>query len=221
MPFSLLEPATRPGARSVQPDPSHSVSHGRSFLSDGRPRGCNPCEPLIYAVRRGGPALVSLAAILAVQRADAAGGFTNGQAASVVLGQQDFVTNAAAKTAAPTPGTDTLVKAQPLNASAASIYRIGVGDVLYIKVWNSPNLTSPVEVGPDGILSMPLIGEVKADGLTREQLKEVIATKLSDFRQSAATLQSQGKLSDGTTTVAQLLQDADAASACVQSLLSQ
>jgi len=47
------------------------------------------------------------------------------------------------------------------------------------------------------------------------------ATKLSDFRQSAATLQSQGKLSDGTTTVAQLLQDADAASACVQSLLSQ
>ncbi|PYR59860.1 MAG: hypothetical protein DMF91_13660 [Acidobacteria bacterium] len=48
------------------------------------------------SVRRGGLALVSLAAILAVQRADAAGGFTNGQAASVVLGQQDFVTNAAA-----------------------------------------------------------------------------------------------------------------------------
>lgn len=47
------------------------------------------------------------------------------------------------------------------------------------------------------------------------------STKLTDFRQSAATGQSQGKLSDGTTTVAQLLQDADAAIACVQSLINQ
>jgi sugar lactone lactonase YvrE len=44
-------------------------------------------------------ALVSLAAILAVHSAGAAGGFTNGQAASVVLGQPDFVTHAAAAAA--------------------------------------------------------------------------------------------------------------------------
>jgi len=47
------------------------------------------------------------------------------------------------------------------------------------------------------------------------------STKLTDFRQTSATLQSQGKLTDGTTTVAQLLQDADAAIACVQSLINQ
>lgn len=51
------------------------------------------------SVARRRLALVSLAAILAVQSAGAAGGFTNGQAASVVLGQPDFVTNVVAATA--------------------------------------------------------------------------------------------------------------------------
>jgi polysaccharide export outer membrane protein len=60
-------------------------------------------------------------------------------------------------------------------------YVIGPLDVLYIKVWNQPQLSGPVDVRPDGILSMPLIGEVKADGLTASQLKEAIQTRLSDF----------------------------------------
>ena len=60
-------------------------------------------------------------------------------------------------------------------------YVIGPLDVLYIKVWNQPQLSGPVDVRPDGILSMSLIGEVKADGLTPAQLKEAIQTRLSDF----------------------------------------
>ena len=64
---------------------------------------------------------------------------------------------------------------------ANSAYLIGALDVLSIQVWNNPNLTKLYDVQPDGVVSMPLIGEVKADGLTREQLKTAITGKLTEF----------------------------------------
>jgi polysaccharide biosynthesis/export protein len=63
-------------------------------------------------------------------------------------------------------------------------YVIGSLDVLYIRVWNNPNLSGPVDVRPDGMMSLPLIGEVKADGLTPEQLKTTLKTRLNDFLNS-------------------------------------
>jgi polysaccharide export outer membrane protein len=69
-------------------------------------------------------------------------------------------------------------------ASGTAPYVIGPLDVLIIKVWGQANLSGPVDVTPDGTISMPLIGEVKADGLTKEQLKEAVATKLGDFLNS-------------------------------------
>jgi polysaccharide biosynthesis/export protein len=60
-------------------------------------------------------------------------------------------------------------------------YVIGPLDVLMIKVWNNQNLSETVDVGPDGMLTMPLIGEIKADGLTERQLKEAISERLRDF----------------------------------------
>ena len=53
--------------------------------------------------------------------------------------------------------------------------------MLYVKVWNQPQLSGAVDVRPDGMISMPLIGEVKADGLTAAQLKEAITERLTDF----------------------------------------
>jgi polysaccharide export outer membrane protein len=63
-------------------------------------------------------------------------------------------------------------------------YVIGPLDVLFVRVWNNQNLTGMVDVGPDGMISVALIGQVKADGLTIEQLKETLRTKLSDFIES-------------------------------------
>ena len=63
-------------------------------------------------------------------------------------------------------------------------YIIGSLDVLYIRVWNNQNLTGPVDVRPDGMISLPLVGEMKADGVTVAALKEVIRTKLGDFLNS-------------------------------------
>jgi polysaccharide export outer membrane protein len=60
-------------------------------------------------------------------------------------------------------------------------YVIGPLDVLSIKVWNNQNLTQMVDVGPDGVFTFPLIGELKADGLTERQLKDLISERLRDF----------------------------------------
>lgn len=60
-------------------------------------------------------------------------------------------------------------------------YVIGPLDVLNIKVWKDANLTGMVSVDSDGMISMPLIGGIKADGLTPGQLKDKIAERLRDF----------------------------------------
>jgi polysaccharide export outer membrane protein len=78
-------------------------------------------------------------------------------------------------------------KNQPAAASHAGAktpYVIGPLDVIGVKVWNNPNLSSPLDVGPDGMISLPLIGQVKAEGLTKEQLKETLAGRLGEFLNS-------------------------------------
>jgi polysaccharide export outer membrane protein len=70
----------------------------------------------------------------------------------------------------------------PGAAKAASApYVIGSLDVLQIKVWNNANLTGLVDVRPDGMISLQLIGEVKADGLTVAELREQLKAKLNQF----------------------------------------
>ena len=65
--------------------------------------------------------------------------------------------------------------------SLGAPYIIGPEDILMIKVWGEANLSGQVTVGPDGMISLQLIDEVKADGLTPEQLKGVLTEKLKKF----------------------------------------
>jgi len=60
-------------------------------------------------------------------------------------------------------------------------YVIGPEDVLYIHVWKEEALTRTVPVRMDGKISLPLIQEVKAAGLTPLQVKEVVMRKLKEF----------------------------------------
>jgi polysaccharide biosynthesis/export protein len=60
-------------------------------------------------------------------------------------------------------------------------YTIGVTDVLKINVWKNPELTVEVPVRSDGMISVPLINDVQAEGLTPEELKDVIARELSEY----------------------------------------
>src|SRR5947209_3650522 len=58
-------------------------------------------------------------------------------------------------------------------------YIVGPLDVLEIRVWNDPKMSGAFGVRPDGVISMPLIGEIKADGLSIPELTRAISDKLS------------------------------------------
>ncbi len=64
---------------------------------------------------------------------------------------------------------------------AASEYTIGTEDVLAINVWKDPEISRVVPVRPDGMVSLPLIGDVQAKNLTPKQLQANIALALRSF----------------------------------------
>ena len=65
-------------------------------------------------------------------------------------------------------------------------FLLGPEDVLDIVVWKNDDLTQKgVVVTPDGKISMPLIGEVIAGGLTSNQLASQIASRLKEFKERA------------------------------------
>jgi polysaccharide biosynthesis/export protein len=66
-------------------------------------------------------------------------------------------------------------------APADPNYVIGGQDVLDISVWKEAELTRTVPVRPDGKISLPLLNDVQAAGLTPTQLAAQITTSLKKF----------------------------------------
>lgn len=60
-------------------------------------------------------------------------------------------------------------------------YVIGPEDILAIRVWREPELSQGVQVRPDGKISMQLIGELQAAGLTPSQLQTKVIEALSEY----------------------------------------
>ncbi len=81
---------------------------------------------------------------------------------------------------APAPEEESLKKAvgAPIDPKT---YLIGAEDILQIRVWREPDLSGPVGVRPDGKISMPLIGDLQASGLTPEKLAETIKGGLTKY----------------------------------------
>jgi polysaccharide export outer membrane protein len=67
------------------------------------------------------------------------------------------------------------------DASIDSTYPIGPGDVLGISVWKDDALTRDVVVLPDGLISFPLLGLVKAAGKTVAELRFELEEKISQY----------------------------------------
>jgi polysaccharide biosynthesis/export protein len=65
-------------------------------------------------------------------------------------------------------------------------FLLGPEDVLEITVWRNQDLSRQTVVRPDGMVSMPLIGDVLASGMTATQLAAKIADKLKEFKESPA-----------------------------------
>jgi polysaccharide biosynthesis/export protein len=62
-----------------------------------------------------------------------------------------------------------------------SSFRIGPEDVLQISVWKNDALTRTVPVRPDGMISLPLLNDVRAAGLTPMELRDALTRRLAPF----------------------------------------
>ncbi|PWU25132.1 MAG: sugar ABC transporter substrate-binding protein [Candidatus Rokuibacteriota bacterium] len=76
--------------------------------------------------------------------------------------------------AAATPGRDA-------NTDGRGDYQIGPEDVLDVAVWNNTALSRTAPVRPDGKISLPLLNDVQAAGLTPMELRDAIAKKLAEY----------------------------------------
>ncbi len=79
-------------------------------------------------------------------------------------------------------GGQTGLKEPPVfNPINETTYRIGETDNINVEVWKNPELSVGVVVRPDGMISLPLVGDVLASGKTTDELAADITTALSDY----------------------------------------
>lgn len=90
--------------------------------------------------------------------------------------------------AAGTPAQAAAPAAPPAGAPAANgagvsdpEYRIGLDDVLDIAVWNNTTVSRTVQVRPDGKITLPLLNEMQAAGLTPSQLRANLIKMLVEY----------------------------------------
>ncbi len=84
------------------------------------------------------------------------------------------------------PASSEAQKTAPATAVDVKTYKIGPGDLLSISVWKEPELTQKVPVRPDGMITMPLVGDLKASGTTPLELQSTLEEKLKAFISSPA-----------------------------------
>jgi polysaccharide export outer membrane protein len=102
----------------------------------------------------------------------------------VVLLLAGTIANFAQNIASSKPGPDpTSAKTRELKVSGAggSSYKIGVGDVLQVSVWEEPQFTEAAVVRPDGMISIPLLSEVAVAGMTPESAEVMLTARLEKF----------------------------------------
>lgn len=77
------------------------------------------------------------------------------------------------------PPTDSAHDAS--SSVSGDTYRIGVDDALQVIVWRNPELSVNVPVRPDGMVSVPLLGDVRAGGKTPEAVAANIRERLTQY----------------------------------------
>jgi len=103
-------------------------------------------------------------------------------AAVLLAGSMALAQDAPAATAAPAQPAATAAPDKNASAMVAGPdYIIGPEDGLSINVWKEAELTATLPVRPDGKISLPLIGDVQAAGMTPKELGESVTEKLKKF----------------------------------------
>jgi polysaccharide export outer membrane protein len=82
----------------------------------------------------------------------------------------------------PTPTAPASTPAAPVVALVDSdAFRIGPEDILDVQVWKQEDLSRVVPVRPDGMISLPLVNDIQAAGLTPSSLRSEITRRLTEF----------------------------------------
>ena len=84
-------------------------------------------------------------------------------------------------TALPGSAQDAAKGALPPVAVPDASYKIGPDDTLHVSVWKEPDLTATLPVRADGMISLPLLNDVQAAGLTPMQLAANLTEKLKKY----------------------------------------
>src|SRR6202166_1146495 len=87
----------------------------------------------------------------------------------------------AASSASDKPASDKTTATAASTSQAGPEYVIGPEDALHIAVWREADLTASLPVRPDGKISLPLLDDVQAAGLTPKQLADSITEKLKKY----------------------------------------
>src|SRR5438046_2461673 len=72
-------------------------------------------------------------------------------------------------------------KAAPQPPALVDDYRLGAGDKLRIEVYKDTQLSQSVQIRPDGKITLPLVGDVSATGMTPLELRDSLAKSLTEY----------------------------------------
>lgn len=82
-------------------------------------------------------------------------------------------------------GRSTVSELPPASPSSqGTVYRLGTGDMVRVNVWKNPDLSVEVPVRPDGFISVPLVGDVRAGGRTTGEIAKETEQQLQRFIRS-------------------------------------
>lgn len=94
---------------------------------------------------------------------------------------QDASSSSQPPAAKPAPSAPTDIPSTAPTSVRPDSYIIGAEDVLSIYVWKEPEMSKTIPVRPDGMISLPLVGEIKAVGYTPVQLQDVLAAAMKKY----------------------------------------
>ena len=139
------------------------------------------------------PTLTTLALSLALVAATAASAFAQAQSAPAapksvpatkLSTPAPAAKSAPAATSSPAASPSTTAPTAKVAVPVPTDYVIGAEDMLQITVWRNDTLSRAVPVRPDGKISLPLLHDIHAAGLTAMQLRDKIALALAEFMPS-------------------------------------
>ena len=123
--------------------------------------------------------LLSLTSVAAAQVTPRSGS-TSPSPAPVAAPAPPPTTTPVAAPAPATPGSGA-AKADVRPADTSPDYRLVPGDKLRIEVYRDTQLSQSLQVRPDGKITLPLIGDVPAEGRTSNELRDALVTSLKEY----------------------------------------